>query len=103
MVDEERFTTKRSTEAYMTQSSRKSYDPYQELAMAIILQQVIDLKKSLKASVNLGHNIKDNPQLIKADYFFHSGWFDELCLGTLDGHRVLKEIISEFEEKNNKI
>lgn len=103
MVDEERFTTKRSTEAYMTQSSRKSYDPYQELAAAIILQQVIDLKKSLKSSVNLGYDIKDNKQLIWAKYWFNSDWFNELCMDQLDGQRVLNKIISEFEEKNNKI
>ena len=87
---EERFSTKRDMRAYISTTKRESYNPYEELGYAIILQTVEDFKRG-----------KINK--VQAELFFNSDWFVELCLGTLDGPTVLKRILDRYEEKQNKI
>lgn len=79
--------------------SDRPHDPYEDLAFSIILAQVDDLQRSMRAAKNTGKDVRSCPQMKKAKWFFNSYWFKELCLDTLDGPACLEKIINKFERE----
>lgn len=85
---------------YLTIPDHKEYDPYRELAYAIIFQQIYDLDRGLKRLIKKGVKINDicnQSEYLVAEKFFKSLWFLELCSDSLDGDHVLKRALDNFE------
>ena len=79
-------------------SSHHSYDPYEELAYAIIYQQLVDLDKGLKKARRTNLPEEEVSSVWMAKRFFCSDWFSELCSDTLCGPRILEEALKNFEK-----
>lgn len=96
---EDLVSTKRNGDALLALPEERTKDPYEDLAFSIILAQVEDLQKSMRAAKNTGKNVRDCSQMEKAKWFFSSPWFQELCLDTLDGPTCLEKIINKYEQE----
>lgn len=86
---------------YLTIPEHKEYDPYQELAYAIICQQIYDLDRGLRRLTRNGVKINDiykQSEYLVAKRFFGSMWFLELCSDNLDGDHILKKALDNFEK-----
>lgn len=94
-------STKRMDAAYLQPTSSKSYDPFEELAYAIIYNQIIDLNKKLKEAKRKGENALENSQVMVIRRFFYSSWFNELCCDNLHGPTIFQRALDNFEQNGS--
>lgn len=75
-----------------------NYDPYEELANAIVIQACNDYKKAYKQSLRRNGGMVDfNPELEELEEFFHSDWYKQLT--EVDGEYLMERLKDEVKKQ----
>lgn len=76
-----------------------NYDPYEELANAIIIQACEDYKRAYSCYLRSnGKAKKTEKQLAELEEFFLSDWYKKLT--ELDGEELMKRLKEEVSKQN---
>ena len=78
------------------------YDPYEEIANAIVIQACNDYKKAYKRSLlKKGEHGKPDTILIELEEFFHSNWYKTLT--EVDGEYLMERLKNEVLADNKEV
>ena len=78
-----------------------SYDPYEELANAIVIQSCNDYKKAYKQSLRRSGIIGEvDEELAELEAFFRSDWYKQLT--EVDGEYLMERIRNYVFKQKNK-
>ena len=78
------------------------YDPYEEIANAIVIQACNDYKKAYKRSLRKkGEDGKPDTILVELEEFFRSNWYKTLT--EVDGEYLMERLKNEVLADNNGV
>ena len=78
-----------------------SFDPYEEIANAIVIQACNDYKKAYKQSLHKSGIVGEaDEELAKLEEFFRSDWYKQLT--EVDGEYLMERLRNEVLEKGKK-
>lgn len=83
---------------YIAAQHNRTKDPYEDLANAIIFEQLKILDKGLKEAKREGLDIEKVSNVLRAKSFFHSSWCDELRQNSVSGPTMFQKALDNFEE-----
>ena len=78
-----------------------SYDPYEELANAIVIQACNDYKKAYKQSLRRSGIVGEvDEELAELEAFFRSDWYKQLT--EVDGEMLMERLKNEVKKGERK-
>ena len=78
-----------------------NYDPYEEIANAIVIQACNDYKKAYKQSLRRGGFVSEaNAELAELEEFFRSDWYKQLT--EVDGEFLMERLRNEVLKQEKK-
>ena len=74
-----------------------NFDPYEELANAVVIQACNDYKRVYKQSLRRGGMVEPNPELEELEEFFRSDWYKKLT--EVDGEYLMERLKDEVKKQ----